>query len=775
MFLFTTPAPSQQATADRSAEKAAGAPAPVVDAIRTGSQRTGADFGYLLTTAKRESSFDPDARASTSSASGLFQFVEQTWLGMLKQTGAQHGLGAYADAITERGGRFDVADPRMKAQVLALRNDPKVAAVMAGEFTRRNASMLAGALGRQPTQGELYAAHFMGAAGAADLIRAATGNPRARAADLFPDQAASNRGIFYDRVTGQAKSVAEVHATLVDGQGKLAVPAVPQLSADPASWLGAQEPIAAPAYAPGGPAMHGLFRTEGPRGPVNQTVQRLWAGPSAAAAAPQGPRFFPRTAALGATASDAPQAGVAPAAQATVPCAAGRPTSRCRRSARWRRRQPRRPAVSRSTSPPSAATGPDDARHTGALPAMIVRRFLAWVKTAPAEARADAAGALARAWLHAELGPHERVEAEQALTVLLDDPSPWVRQALAEAFGRATEAPPALIGALANDQSDVAAIVLSRSPLLDDATLVDRVATGDALVQTAVAMRPDLPAPVAAALAEVGEAEAVLALVANASAAIPGFSFARIVERHGEDAALRDALMAREDLPAEVRVSVVVRISEAMAGVRGPASDADREHHARDNAERALLDATASVPDADLPAVVKRLRWEGRLTPALVLAAVLDGDLRLPTAVLHELAGMNARRVGALLVEGRGAAFAAVCRKAGLPAGFVPVLETALAARRSVLAQEFPPVGAARRRRIAQQVVREVQRLGLDPDGRALVLLRRMEAEAAREEARLVTQSLMAAYEAETSVPLLLGPEWLIGRSALRRCRGPRR
>ncbi len=393
---------------------------------------------------------------------------------------------------------------------------------------------------------------------------------------------------------------------------------------------------------------------------------------------------------------------------------------------------------------------------------MIVRRFLAWMKNAPAEARAEATGALARAWLYSDMDPHEKAEAEQALTVLLDDPSPWVRQALAEAFGRSMEAPPAILAALAHDQSDVAAIVLSRSPLFDDAALVDHVATGDALVQTAVAMRPGLSGPVAAALAEVAEAEAVAALAANGSAAIPAFSLARMVERHGDNPTVRDALMARDDLPADVRVAVVVKISEAMAASAAgrDATDARSERMSREASERAVLDLVLTATDEDLPAIVRRLRAGGRLTPALLLTAVLDGDLRLPAAALAELTGMNRRRVDALVAEGRGAAFTALCRKAGLPASFVPVLETAMGARRAVLAHEFPPVGAARRRRIAAQTIQSAGRLGLDPDGRAMVLLRRLEAEAAREEARIVTETLLAVHEAESHAPLLLGPEW---------------
>lgn len=405
---------------------------------------------------------------------------------------------------------------------------------------------------------------------------------------------------------------------------------------------------------------------------------------------------------------------------------------------------------------------------------MIVRRFLAWMKSAPVEARAEATGALARAWLYADMDPHEKAEAEQALTVLLDDPSPWVRQALAEAFGRAAEAPPAIMAALAHDQSDVAAIVLSRWPLYDEAALVDHVATGDALVQTAIAMRPDLPAPVAAALAEVADAEAVTALATNSSAHIPAFSLARMVERHGDDPTLRDALMARDDLPADVRVAVVVKIAEAMAAASaGAMPDARSERMSREASERAVLDLAVLAADEDLPAIVRRLRAGGRLTPALLLAAILDGDLRLPAAALAELTGMARRRVDALVAEGRGAGFAALCRKAGLPAPFVPVLEAALAARRAVVAHEFAPVGAARRRRIAAQTIRDATRLGLDADGRAMVLLRRLEAEAAREEARLVTETLMAAHEGESQVPLLLGPEWRVEPERIAPMPGP--
>jgi hypothetical protein len=303
MFLFTTPPPTQQRQPTSQS--------PVVDAIRTGSEKSGTDFGYLLKTAQRESALDPTAKAKTSSASGLFQFIEQTWLGMVKSTGVEHGLGDIAQSIAEvKPGRYDVADPVARQKILDLRNDPQVAAIMAGEFTRRNAAQLTSVLGRSPSAGELYTAHFMGPSGAADLAKRAQSQPGAPAAELYPEQAAANRSIFYDKTTGRSKTVAQVHAALLSSHETLAVPDMPKLSSDPSSWLIGRDPGATAYVRADGPAMHGLFRTEGPRAPINQAVQRLWAGvPAARAATDASPRFFPRTASLQASVSDARSTG----------------------------------------------------------------------------------------------------------------------------------------------------------------------------------------------------------------------------------------------------------------------------------------------------------------------------------------------------------------------------------------------------------------------------------------------------------------------------------
>lgn len=160
-------------------------------AIQRAADATGVAFSLLVETAKRESSLNANARASTSSAVGAFQFISSTWLDMVRRHGAEHGLGQYAAALQN-----GTADTQTRSDILALRTDPEIAARMAAELTRENASSLQAQLGRAPSSGELYAAHVLGPAGAAKLIQAAASGTQSAAA-VFPREAAANHGLFY--------------------------------------------------------------------------------------------------------------------------------------------------------------------------------------------------------------------------------------------------------------------------------------------------------------------------------------------------------------------------------------------------------------------------------------------------------------------------------------------------------------------------------------------------------------------------------------------------
>src|ERR1700688_3399277 len=186
----------------------------IAGAIKQAASTTGTSFEYLLTTAKMESDFNPKAGASTTSARGLFQFIEQTWLGTVKEAGAQLGYGKYADAISKSpSGSYSVSNPSARTAIMKLRDDPAASSSMAAVLTQSNSFKLTGKLGRRPTDGELYMAHFMGVGGAAKLISNAEDNPQASAARLFPNAAAANRSIFFDR-SGRGRSVADVYSVL---------------------------------------------------------------------------------------------------------------------------------------------------------------------------------------------------------------------------------------------------------------------------------------------------------------------------------------------------------------------------------------------------------------------------------------------------------------------------------------------------------------------------------------------------------------------------------
>lgn len=204
----------------------------VTSAIQRAAQRTGVDFNYLLGQAKIESGLNASARASTSSASGLYQFVEQSWLAVVKKHGSEHGLGWAADSIQQSGGRFTVSGGN-RAAVLGLRNDPEVASLMAAEHASDNKDAIEASTGRTATGTDLYMAHFLGLGGARTFLSAMQNNPERSAASLFPAAARANRGVFFDS-DGSARSLGEVYQRFA---GKLGDGAAPVGAASPSDRL----------------------------------------------------------------------------------------------------------------------------------------------------------------------------------------------------------------------------------------------------------------------------------------------------------------------------------------------------------------------------------------------------------------------------------------------------------------------------------------------------------------------------------------------------------
>ncbi|MCZ4272795.1 transglycosylase SLT domain-containing protein [Maritalea porphyrae] len=198
-------------------------PAQLAQALTRAGDKNGVDFDYLLQTAMRESSLDPEAKAKTSSAVGLFQFIEGTWLEVLKEEGPKLGYGSISDKIERTADGYEVRDPKMKSAVLALRENPEMSADLAAAFTRRNGAYLQEQFGRMPSPGELYIAHFMGARGAEKFFNLGLSSPNASAAMHFPSQARANESIFFD--SGKPRSIKEVYQVLVAKHRSLEVDA----------------------------------------------------------------------------------------------------------------------------------------------------------------------------------------------------------------------------------------------------------------------------------------------------------------------------------------------------------------------------------------------------------------------------------------------------------------------------------------------------------------------------------------------------------------------
>lgn len=180
----------------------------IVSAIKKASASTGVDFAYLMEKASAESSFDTDVKSKTSSATGLFQFIEKTWIAMVRDHGDEHGLGEYADKISANG---KVTDAQTRKEILELRKDPEAAAAMAAEYASDNKDYLEDRVESDIGPVELYLAHFMGPSGAAGFLQAMETNPVDTAADIFPAAARANRNVFYDAKSGEPRTLAGVY------------------------------------------------------------------------------------------------------------------------------------------------------------------------------------------------------------------------------------------------------------------------------------------------------------------------------------------------------------------------------------------------------------------------------------------------------------------------------------------------------------------------------------------------------------------------------------
>ncbi|MCJ2095554.1 DUF2336 domain-containing protein [Methylobacterium sp. J-072] len=383
---------------------------------------------------------------------------------------------------------------------------------------------------------------------------------------------------------------------------------------------------------------------------------------------------------------------------------------------------------------------------------MIIREFLAWTQNASAGRRAEATTALARAYLYGDLSADEAWEAKTALLSLLDDPSPLVRRALAETCAASARTPRPLVVALSCDVPEVARLVLARSPVLTDADLVDAAALGDEATRAVIAARHHLSHAVSGALAEIGDLDTLVVLAGNPTAKITAGRMLRMIERRGDEARLREALLRRPDLPPEVRYAIGLAVAEALSLFvtdRGWLGTERCDRMRREAGERVALEACDQSGAAGVARLVTHLRTTRQLTAGLILRAVLSGRTDFVQAALADLSGQDHVGIARAMREPR--SFAELHRKAGLPDALLPAMQAALSARQAA-GGPTGLRGAGLSRRMIESAIDACTDLPAPEMHAVVALLTRYEAEAARDEAREVARAVAAEAMAREAV-----------------------
>ena len=300
---------------------------------------------------------------------------------------------------------------------------------------------------------------------------------------------------------------------------------------------------------------------------------------------------------------------------------------------------------------------------------MIVQHFLKWSQAADVSKRAAAASALGRAYLQSDMDFEERCAADAAMTLLLDDPSPKVRLALAEAVASSRAAPPQIVTALAGDQYEIASLVIARSPVLRDGDLIARVAIAEPRIQALIADRPEVSNSLALAICEYGHRNAIVTLLANHNAHVCAGCRDIVVERHLDDAAVRGALLADPDLSPVHRLKVLQASRDALSAspfVSRVLGEGGAKRISGEAASNALVLLASGRMDEGIRDLIAELRESGALTTKLLIRAVCAGKIDFVARVLADLSGQAYDRVTSILVGERDNQLRALLDASGL-------------------------------------------------------------------------------------------------------------
>ena len=368
---------------------------------------------------------------------------------------------------------------------------------------------------------------------------------------------------------------------------------------------------------------------------------------------------------------------------------------------------------------------------------MIIKSFLGWMESAPTGSRAQAAGALARAYLYSDMDWAEREDAEAALTFLLDDSDPVVRVALAVAFGGAAEAPSHIISALLLDEDEVAMPLLSGSVHIPEHDLIDIVATETVERCVAVAQRPRLSVGLAAAICEVACAEACAALLSNETVDITRTSLQRLVERFGDNRAVKDALMARAGVPLQIRHMMLRCYTESLCEhpqVLGARMTRAPEQLVADAQDRSTIMLAWTASEVELEGLVEHLVVSGQMTSVLLLRAAITGCFNLLNTSLARLSGVDSGSVFEALGCPYGRQLRKVLAQAGLPERTYGLFQECLQSWQRVETLQIDHW--AKSRMVISDLIELQEKLQIESLGDLQDLLYRLSNETARESAR---------------------------------------
>ena len=370
---------------------------------------------------------------------------------------------------------------------------------------------------------------------------------------------------------------------------------------------------------------------------------------------------------------------------------------------------------------------------------MIIEHFLEWMHSAPVPERAQAVNALARAYLFSNMSEEDRITAESAMTVLLEDSSSHVRFALADALASAPNTPRHIVMALARDTVEISTMVLSRSPVFSDTELVDLVAAGSVEQQIAIACRGNLSRAICGAISEVGVVEACLGLLSNQAACLSKRIQMRIAERHGTDAQIRKTMLAIENLDADIRMMLIDKLGYTLGEfVSGNnwLSRSRAKKSIKDTLERSSILRAAVADESQLAMIVSALIQSKRMTTSYLLRAICMGNITLFCAALSQLSKIPANRIEAMISQNRQSAFRAAFIKSGMPLEAFEVFSTALSVWKNLLSQ---PEWVSRARLpylVTRKLVERYQGHNDKVVDELLLLLQQISADMAREEAR---------------------------------------